>query len=315
MYHRVAEQDMDPWSLAVTPEHFGEQLAVIQKYAQPLSLMQLEQARQANTIPPRAVAITFDDGYANNLFKAKPLLERFDIPATVFVASGYSTRSREFWWDELDQALLQPGPLPEKLCLDVDGAAREWELGAAASYSEAEYRRDLERYEGLPGSRLALYYSIWSVLQRLEPTRQQLALDTILAWSQKQLVARPTHRPMTPAELGVLEAGGLVSVGGHTVTHPLLMAHSPLVQRDEIRRGKADLETILGHEVASFSYPFGAYTNDTIAIVRDAGFACACSTVAETIWRRSEPFQLPRFGVCNWNGAEFEQRLWQYFGN
>ena len=120
---------------------------------------------------------------------------------------------------------------------------------------------------------------------------------------------------MTPAELGLLEQGGLVSVGAHTVTHPLLTAQSLLVQRDEIRRGEGDLETMLGHKVVSFSYPFGDYTEDTVAIVRDAGFAFACSTIEEPVWRKSDAFQLPRFGVRNWSGAEFEQRLLHWFCN
>ena len=64
--------------------------------------------------------ITFDDGYADVLHHAKPLLERHSVPATVFVATGAIGQRREFWWDELGGLFLQPGTLPEELELTVD---------------------------------------------------------------------------------------------------------------------------------------------------------------------------------------------------
>ncbi len=81
------------------------------------------------------IAVTFDDGYANNLHAAKPLLERFTVPATVFVAVGALEDPREFWWDELDGLLLQPGTLPDALQLHVNGRCLAWKLGDAAHYT------------------------------------------------------------------------------------------------------------------------------------------------------------------------------------
>ena len=77
MYHRVAELSSDPWSLAVTPTHFADQLAVLRKYGQPISLQQLVQAHENGRVPHRSIVLTFDDGYADNLLYAKPLLEQF----------------------------------------------------------------------------------------------------------------------------------------------------------------------------------------------------------------------------------------------
>jgi peptidoglycan/xylan/chitin deacetylase (PgdA/CDA1 family) len=179
MYHRVAEKDVDPWSLSVTPEHFAEHLAVLRRHAFPVSLLRLSQAHRECTFPDRAVALTFDDGYANNLYNARPLLERADIPATVFIATGYNGSSEEFWWDALDQALLRPGRLPATLELNLHGLAYRWELGEAAEYSESQHRQDFTRYaaDAPPGSRLAFYCSVWEKLQRLPAKEQQRALD------------------------------------------------------------------------------------------------------------------------------------------
>jgi peptidoglycan/xylan/chitin deacetylase (PgdA/CDA1 family) len=118
---------------------------------------------------------------------------------------------------------------------------------------------------------------------------------------------------MTLAEVCALEQGGLLEVGAHTVTHPLLAAHALAFQRDEIRRSKALLEEALGHPVTSFAYPYGAYTKETPALVREAEFNCACSTVKATVWRRSDRFQLPRCDGKDWTGEEFEKQLLMWF--
>jgi peptidoglycan/xylan/chitin deacetylase (PgdA/CDA1 family) len=265
----------------VTPQRFAEHLEVVRKHGCPVPLKKLDRALQDGKRPPRSIAITFDDGYANNLHKAKPLLECYDIPATVFVTSGYIERNREFWWDELEQVLVQPGKLPEEISLQINGSVSQWTLGASVDYSEADYRSDCNRYapNAEPGTRLFFYYSIWQQLQPAADKQRRDAMDKIFAWANVKPAARPTHRPLTPGEICMLEEGGLLEIGAHTVTHPFLAVHPRSSQRDEIRQSKADLEEVLGHPVTSFSYPHGNYTAETVALVREAGFNCACSTV------------------------------------
>ena len=309
MYHRIAEKDVDPWSLCVTPLHFAQQLEVIRTYATPVSLNQLAQTLHDGKIPESAVAVTFDDGYANNLHNAKPLLERFNIPATVFVSSGYLGQNREFWWDELDQVILQPGRLPEKLVLKINNNRHEWKLGAAAVYTEKEYEADrsLQSRNTQPSDRLSFYFSVYQKMQPIEESQRWKALDEIVEWAYAKPIIRPTHRHLDPEEVFNLEQGGLIDVGAHTVTHPLLHAYPINIQRDEIKQNKAYLEEILGHSVHSFSYPFGSYTKDTISLVREMEFTCACSTIEETVWNHSDRFQLPRFGVEDCNGEQFKR--------
>jgi peptidoglycan/xylan/chitin deacetylase (PgdA/CDA1 family) len=263
------------------------------------------------------VVVTFDDGYANNLHNAKPLLEHYNIPATVFVTSGHIGQEREFWWDELERVLLQPKSLPEKLCLKIDGNTYQWELGEAVDYSEDEYRRDRNQkaWESQPGSRLFFYYSVWQRLQPLQESNQLKALDEILAWADTEPIARSTHRTLTPEEVCTLGQGELVEIGAHTVTHPFLSAHSLAFQRDEIQRSKAHLEALLERSVTSFAYPFGGYTEETVPLMPEAEFTCACSTVEDIVWRKSDCFQFPRFGVEDWNGEEFAQRLLSWLGD
>lgn len=315
LYHRVADADSDPWSLSVSPQHFAEHLEVLRKYTRPLQLEQLNQDIEAKKPLNRRVAITFDDGYADNFHNAKPLLERYDIPATVFVTSGYVGNEYEFWWDELERVFLQPQTLPESLELCIEGTNYYWELGEASDYSQNDYQRhrDWQIEQPPPSVRHFLYFYLWQLLRPMLDGDRRTVLDALLAWAGAESKSRPTHRPMTVAEVSALEQGELIHVGCHTITHPFLSALPVNLQQLEIEQSKARLEEILGHQVNTFSYPFGAYTAKTVDVVREVGFSCACSTIPESVRRHSDRFQLPRVEVHDWDGDEFARRLSRWF--
>ncbi|HWP42820.1 MAG TPA: polysaccharide deacetylase family protein [Blastocatellia bacterium] len=316
LYHRVAEPGCDPWHLSVKPHHFREHLEVLRKHARPMRLLDLVAALRRGRLPRRAVAVTFDDGYADNLSHAKPLLEKFDVPATVFVAVGYTGREREFWWDELDRLLLEPGLLPETLELRVDGQRFRWELGEDARYSEIDYQRNRDWRawdERDPGRRQSLYRSLWRLMQPLADAERQKIRDYLCAWASADPAARASHRPMSHDEILALERGGLIEIGSHTITHPQLPMLSADAQRDEICHSKAHLEELVGHPVKSFAYPYGDYTDETVALAREAGFDCACSTVAEPADRHADPFRLPRLQAQDVDGEAFSRMLNEWF--
>jgi peptidoglycan/xylan/chitin deacetylase (PgdA/CDA1 family) len=85
MYHRVAQEEVDPWSLCVTPDHFAQQMSVVERNTHPLRLGELVSGDRNDGASTPTVVVTFDDGYVDNLRDAKPILERYDVPATVFV--------------------------------------------------------------------------------------------------------------------------------------------------------------------------------------------------------------------------------------
>lgn len=317
MYHRVTEQSIDPWALNVSLENFREQMEVLKRCARVVALEEMGRSHEVGRIQDQAVAVTFDDGYANNLYQAKPILEQYEIPATVFVTSGYIGSQREFWWDELDYLLLRPGSLPASFSLTLkEGAAFKWVLNGAREYSEKEYRQDFGRgfWEAPPNnSRMAFYGSIWQVLQPLAEEERTIALDLIKSWSDVNPVARATHRPMDSAEIIELVTDGLVNVGAHTVNHPHLPAHSIEFQDQQIRTSKSVIETVIGRPLKTFAYPFGAYQNETAHLVSNAGFDCACSTTEEPVWSGSGRYCLPRFEVQDWSGEEFAKRLFKWF--
>jgi peptidoglycan/xylan/chitin deacetylase (PgdA/CDA1 family) len=317
MYHRVAELTNDPHLLAVTPKHFAEHLDVIRTHGVPIRLQDMARSLQRGRLPARAVAITFDDGYADNLHYAKPLLARHDLSATIFVTAGQVGRSREFWWDELDRLLLQPGTLPPVLQLRLNGSVREWRLDEAARYTDEEYRHDRDWHiecRDDPGPRQRVFRALFDLLYLLPSARRWTILDELTGWAEAPPIARPSHRALTAEEVLRLTKGDLVEIGAHTMTHPVLAALSASDQRQEIQESKARLEAMLGREVVSFAYPHGSITPEAAASVGEAGFACACSSQPDAVFRRANRFQLPRLGVRDWDGDTFARWLRWWVG-
>jgi len=312
VYHRVTELPNDPYLLAVTPNHFAQQMEVIRSHYIPMRLQQLIEALRNGNIPTGAVVVTFDDGYADNLYNAKPVLERHDIPATVFVTTGHIGHPHEFWWDELDRLLLQPGTLPRRLELSLNGRKGQWELGEAANYTfadfECHHHWHIEQQDD-PTPRHHLHRSLYQLLHSLTETDRQQLLRELRTWAGAESIGRPTHRTLSHQEVVHLAEGGLIEVAAHTVTHPILSALSVAVQRDEIRRSRAHLERLLNRPVTSFAYPHGSYTQETLAVVREAGFACASSSEPDAVCSSADCFQLPRIAVRDWDTEAFTRWL------
>lgn len=316
LYHRVVDLPGDPQLLSVTPDHFEEHLEVLRRAFCPMRLGALGSGK----FPKRAVVVTFDDGYADNLIHAKRLLERFDIPAAVFVATGYTDSPKEFWWDDLERLLLLPGILPRSVRLGINGNTCDYELGENARYDQASYDRDRGwnvEMRGDPSCRHRVYRDLCRRLRALAEEKRRELLDRLSLAAAVETRGRPTHRALTLDELLSLAAGNLVEVGAHSVTHPVLSALSLAMQRQEVEASKRWLEEVLGRPVDQFAYPFGSrsdYDAATTEIVRNAGFKLACANFPGLVFCGTDPFQLPRIVVRDWDGDEFYRRLWGWLG-
>jgi peptidoglycan/xylan/chitin deacetylase (PgdA/CDA1 family) len=309
VYHRVGSVANDPQLLAVTPEHFADQLQVITQRHQPVPLGDLVAAASRGRAPDRAVAVTFDDGYADNLLTAKPLLERSGVAATVFVASGCVGRA--FWWDELQRILLEPGRLPSVVSLEVGGEQLRFDLGDEAEYASGR-AKSWTVLDDDPGPRQRIYRLLCERLRAADSEERELALEQLRALAGTARRNGDAPRPLTLEELRRLACDGLVDIGAHTVTHPVLARLEPSRQRDEIRGSKAQLEEALGRGVRSFAYPYGTAADiepTTVALVEEAGFDYACTNVPRRLTKRTHRFELPRVLVRDWNGDEFARRL------
>ena len=317
MYHRVAEPATDAWELAVSPAHFEQQLRVLRGSFALLSAAELVARVRRGAVPRRGVALTFDDGYADNYHAAQPLLERYGVPATFFITTDYLGQQREFWWDELEHLFLEAEPLPPALALPVGGQLVAIDLAAEQRLTPAlrqQHRRWSAAAAPPPTARAAAYYRVWELLKPLPHQQQQDHLRALRTWAGLPNRPRPGCLAMTPAELLILSQSPLFTIGAHTVTHPALATHPAAVQAPELAASRRALRDATGQPVALLAYPYGSHGPDTPALAAAAGFGAAFTTAAQVLTSRADPYRLGRFQVGDWDGPEFRRRLRAWLG-
>jgi peptidoglycan/xylan/chitin deacetylase (PgdA/CDA1 family) len=292
LYHRVNTLPSDPYFLAVTPDNFRAQLNFLK---QNFAIVGFEE--DWSHLKKPSVAITFDDGYADNLFNALPVLEEMNVPATFFVSTGFIGADREFWWEELERIVLGGWPFPERFELVDSLFGTVWPTGSVAD-------------------RHMLYEKLHSLMLNIDATRRDHWLMQLLQWAGAGEEKREVNRAMTVEELQRLARSRWVTVGAHTISHTPLSSLSVDEQTKEINGSKKQLEDWLGHEVRVFSYPFGRrsdYTRDTVDLCREAGFARAAANFPGQAHRWTDRYQIPRQKVFDWPLARFGEQLKGFF--
>ena len=309
MYHRVAEVEFDPWNLTVHPDRFAEQLDVLSSDYEVVPLGRV--LARPDSLRHR-VALTFDDGYSDNLAAARRLAGR-GIPATYFVVAGQIGADREFWWDEVERIFLASDALPPTLDLALTTSRLELSLAEDGSSSpKSELDRSWRADRAPTTLRQRAYLAAYSALRGLGHHERDEALERLFEWARTNRRSRENMRALDETELQTLAALDGADIGGHTVTHPVLSSLSAQEQYAEITSGRARLREITGTAVESFAYPHGTprdYTAGTVKIVADAGFLRACAAVGGCVGIGADPYQLPRFMVEDWTGAEFDSQL------
>lgn len=314
LYHRVADETSDPYGLCVSPAQFEEHLQAIRDVGRPMPLDDLVHALTAGAVPEHAIAVTFDDGYLDNAEAALPLLEKYDVPATVFATTGPGGREREFWWDELERVFLEPGQRPGTLELRLGAATHRWDVEAGYSREEAGAHGRWHLFEDdPPTARHAVFREVYDLLRPLSSPERTAAMAVLLGWAGLASGdVRLSRRTMTPERMATVDADGLLRIEAHTVNHPALPAQSDADQQAEVAGAKRTLEEWLGRPVTGFAYPYGAHDERAVSTVREAGLAYACACTYRSVWSRSDRFALPRLEAPARDGDVLTELLrWQ----
>ncbi|MFO0587784.1 MAG: polysaccharide deacetylase family protein [Polyangiaceae bacterium] len=285
MFHSVAEEP-SPFRLSVSRASFEAFCATLAEGYDVLPLAELEDRRRAGSLPASAVAITFDDGYADNHDVAWPVLRQYGLPATVFVTTGAVAGAKPLWFHRVAHIFetAQPEELPVivgpwTFTLDTDGE-RENTVGRVSA--------DLKK---MPAGR-----------------REELIAELAAAFKISDF--SPLAREMlTWEQLRAMDAGGF-SVEAHTVTHPILGAESIDVATREIAESREVLSSELRRPVNLFAYPNGKSEDMTPAVVEAverAGFRAAFTAEFGAVTAKNDPFKVPR--VTTYADAASAQRL------
>lgn len=221
------------------------------------------------------IAVTFDDAYAALGLDFKLFIEREGVHVTVFAVTGAAARGEAFWWDRLDDLF----PRFE---------SRRWrEFETGCGLPEA-YRRLQPREHG-PLRPLRQWILTTSA------GRCSAALDAALSALEKETRSRTHHRAMTFEELEGLTATGLVDVGVHTVSHPVLPLLSDAEMRNEITAAHRIVRERFAAAVPVLAVPYGLYDQRTLRIAADAGMAASLTLDSCTVGRALPHGALPRF--------------------
>ena len=262
MYHRVCPKK-DNWSLgSINPEVFEEQIQYFCRNYEILSLDELTgYIQQGRRFPEKAAAFTFDDGYLDNYQYAYPILNKYHVPAVIFLTSGHISSDKLFWFDKVSYIIHHTN----KNHLNLD------ELG---------------EFSLQPGTENIISAKITEGFKQIDENRKNFLIDKLKVIADVDIPSGLGKELILSWDnVREMNSNGIV-FGAHTVNHPIL-ANMPLQQAQwEITQSKKDIEKEIGKEVNIFSYPNGRfrdYTPKIVDFVAESKFACAVSVSPEKL--------------------------------
>lgn len=291
-YHRVASPPVDPLQLSVSPSSFAEQLSVLGASYRVVPLRNLPQALSEPVSRP-TVAITFDDGYADNLLTMAPLLSKAGLSATVFVASDFIGGRQWFWWDAIGVALFQARRPDTPLTIRCDGV-------------------ELETINVTDENRKDTHDRLVDHARRASASTAREIARSCLTWAGIPELPDPDYRALTASECRELSRVPSIVVGGHGRHHVSLAFRSDPEAFEDIAEGKKALERVTGLPVREFSFPFGTradFSSRSIQLAKAAGYERIAVNCPGWVFAKDRGTEIPRVLVRNWPGEQFSRWL------
>ena len=281
IYRRVVAVPDPLFPETVDARRFAQHLRLLQRWFKVLPLAQAARRLKERSLPSRAACITFDGGYAEHAAVAMPLLQRFGLPATFFVSSGFLDGG--YSWTDAIVELVRNAP----------GTRLNLARAGFGSYDIGCHQRRRAVIDLLLAALATL-----APVERLERVRLMARRTSATTLSSDQLIA--------------LHRAGL-EIGAHTVNQAPLASLSNAEARAEIANGRSRLEDLIQAPVRLFAYPSGKPGCDFEKrhgnMLRSAGFDAAVTTAAGAARPETDPYELPRFTPWDRSSSGFLLRL------
>jgi peptidoglycan/xylan/chitin deacetylase (PgdA/CDA1 family) len=284
MYHRISDEEMDPYTTIVNLDKFESQIKFLKHN---YNIIRLTDDWQ--NINEKSIVITFDDGYVDNYTNAFPILEKYKAPATIFVATGNINTNKEFWDNDFIRMLLYRNKKNDFLNLN-------------------EKKIFLKNDDDIKNA----IYIIHDILNELSPLQRDIVLKNIEQQLKPTKPYRENYRTLNDVELKLLDESFSIDIGCHTVSHSRLATENEKEQEYEIFHSTQYLEKVLGHRIDSFAFPFGKksdYNQTSIALLKKYNYKKAATTCSGQVHKIYNPYEIPRWAVGNWNLEDFKTRL------
>jgi peptidoglycan/xylan/chitin deacetylase (PgdA/CDA1 family) len=280
MYHGLVERPLVPfcWHM-LDVAAFEAQLSWIAARYRVFPLGEALTRLHDGTLPARACAITFDDGYLSNRTLALPVLTRLGLPATVFVVTEMLGTGAALWPDRLYLAIARA----RTAAVDLRGIGKGTRALVTAEDRAKAYAAAVHALKALPATEKEAQLD--DLVRRLDPT---------------DMDDPGPFRLMTWDDVRAMSATGLVEFGGHTTRHEILARQGDAEVADEVRRSHRRVATETRHEPTVFAYPNGRaldFDARAQAAVKAAEIPFALTTEQGLNDRATDPLALRRICV------------------
>lgn len=316
MYHRISGEKYDPYKISVSLDNFISHIRALKERFDVINVLDIPFYKPRRK---KFVAITFDDGYKDNL-KAFEILEKEKVPATLFMVTGHlfspdsQNALRKIFWEERLKNIFSMNF--KELTLNID----EQEVKFLIEDSPRPEFLNVHIFRsGFSSGRYNIKKSIaFSYIYTRLKYMNHKKREEILLSIENQLCVNNCSLPeiLEEKDIAKISSAGFL-IGAHTEDHEVLSILNLQEQENQILASKFKLEKILGKKVGIFAYPFGLaedFSSDTLNIVKSCGFSLAFSGVNGAIIPfMVNRYAVPRFSVMNWNKQIFESKLKDFF--
>lgn len=295
MYHRVlpslsAESNFVQPGMYVTIDTFRCHIDFLKERFEVVPLADLLARIRAGKTVTGCCVITFDDGWLDNYRHAFPVLQEYQVPASIFLASSFIGTNYFFWPERLAFYMGQPEMIKERK--KKGGMLREFLSKLPVGTNKETFLDNaivlLKDWE--PGKRGGLFARLESICKESPPGRLLMNWDEVLE----------------------MQHSGLIDFGAHTANHVILDQVPHDIAKNEIVNSRKEIEARLSTPVVLFAYPNGNYNDVLKKMVKDSGFSGAVTTKSGWVHRDADTFALPRIGMhedVSFSRARFYSRL------